>query len=679
MTVGARAPDKPGRYTLELDLVEGVSGWFEEQGSPIWRLEEVRVGDRYRVAWLSVAAPSAGTVGETVTFAVRVRNGGALTWLPAGDRPVNLTYKWLNMDRNVVVADGLRTPLGNEVAPLEEIALDARVQFPSEAGQYVLQMDMVHEFVTWFQWKGSPVHETQVEAEPAVPDYAAEWLDYVGPERLVIGQMGSAILEVKNAGAEAWPTSGDGAIRLGYRWFDAQDSEVPVLGARTWPMPKTIEPGDTVTFRDVPFEIPQTPGAYRLVWDLKQGETWLSSVGVAVVEQPVQIVAPEYGVEWGVLEPWPAWMPPDEVLQAGLHLRNIGTKTWAAGGEHPVHLAYTWFTEGGALSEPWDTFRMRLPHDVPSGVAVDLFDIAFKTPGVLGFYLLRWDLVEEGRVWFFRRGGAPLEVPVEVSDRALFVPWKAQASHNPNDVALAFDGNPDTFWDSRATQEAGMWFQVDLGQVLVLDRVRVFSPGRGFPVGFKVKLSADGRDWHLVAEKSKNWSNVDVAFAPCQARYLRLEQTGKPEWPATWMISEISVSATTSWAGADASHYADDAHEAIDARLRTSWNTRAVKQRPGMWFELDMGSLRRIEQVALEHPQNQLPRGYIVQVSTDGQGWNEVGRKDDNWGRLDVRFEPLVTRYVRVKTTNSSRYHPWGISEFRVWRSSPVWMHGRES
>jgi hypothetical protein len=397
-----------------------------------------------------------------------------------------------------------------------------------------------------------------------------------------------------------------------------------------------------------------------------------------VAEQSVQVVAPEYAVAWQVLEPWPEWMPPGTEQQTGLHLRNVGTRTWAASSKDPVHLAYHWFTNGGNLVEPWDTFRFQLPHDVPSGTAVEMNQVVFKTPPVLGNYVLRWDLVEEGQTWFFREGGAPLEVPVTVSDKVLFVPWTAQASHNTAEVDLAFDGDPTTIWDSKASQEPGMWFEVDLGRALVLDRVRAFSPGRGFPQGYKVKLSADGHDWHLVAEKPKNWTDVDVAFAPCQARYLRLEQIGRPDWGATWMISEITVSATRPWAGVQASHYTGDAHKAIDARLRSAWNTRAVKQKPGMWFELDMGNLRRIEQVVLEHPTNQLPRGYMVQISTDGQQWLEVGRKDDNWGMVNVKFQPAIARYVRVDTTNSSRYNPWGISEFAIWRSSPMWLRGRE-
>jgi len=54
-----------------------------------------------------------------------------------------------------------------------------------------------------------------------------------------------------------------------------------------------------------------------------------------------------------------------------------------------------------------------------------------------------------------------------------------------------------------------------------------------------------------------------------------------------------------------------------------------------------------------------------------------VGRKDDNWGRIDVEFPAVSARFVRVETTNSSQYHPFGIKEFVVWRSSPQWLRGR--
>lgn len=676
--VNVKTPPTPGYFTLELDLIKGASMWFASRGSPVWKTQ-VQVGARYRATWLNVAAPAVGAVGKRTTFPVRVRNDGAFTWPSGGDKPVYLTYRWLDAERKIVVADGLRTPLGRDVPPLGEVSLNAQLQFPPEAGSYLLQLDMVHEFVTWFQWKGSPVHETQVQVQAGAPEYAVEWVSYQGPQRLQVGERGTASLEVKNVGTRSWPWSGDESIRLGYRWLDAQGQEVEVSGIRPTLLTANIEPGQVAVFRQVEFVTPRTPGGYRLVWDLQQGGAWLSTLGAAVLEQPMQIVPAEYAVEWQVLQSWPDELPPGRLQPTGLRLRNLGTRTWSANGDHPVQLAYTWFTADGKLAEPWDTFRIRLPQDVPPGGAVELQPISFQTPSALGDYVLRWDLVEEGVCWFFRQGGMPLEVRLAISDRARPRVWQAQASHNPGEAGLALDGNPTTSWSSRANQEPGMWFQVDLGEVLTLDRVRVSSPGRGFAAGYRIKLSEDGQDWRLVAEKARNWSNIEEAFAPCRARYLRLEQTGKLSWPAAWMITEVAVSVTEPWAGAAASHSAENAAEAFDGRLQSYWSTLGVKQEPGMWFTLDMGTARPIERVTLEHPKNQWPRGYVVRVSADGQTWQEVGRKNSNGDRVDVRFTSRSARYVRIETTRASNEAPWGIAEIVVWRSAPVWIYGRGS
>ncbi|MBN1658986.1 MAG: discoidin domain-containing protein [Anaerolineae bacterium] len=676
MTV--RAPAAPGFYTLELDMVSASAGWFAALDSPTYRVPDVQAGPRYRARWLSVNVPAEGVEGETASVPVRVRNDGALTWTPGGNNPIQISYHWLDQERNVVVADGLRTPLPRAVAPGEEVAVNASLKFPNPAGSYILQMDMVHEFVTWFQWKGSPVHEATVRVTPAVPEWAAHWIEYVGPVRLEIGGRGLALLRIKNTGTATWPATGAAAVRLGYRWYTQQGAEVPVAGAEQVRLPGAVPSGDTVVLREVPLVAPATPGTYRLVWDLVQQGVWLSTRGVGVLEKVMQVVPPEYAVSWSVVTPWPAWIPPASVYHATIRIKNTGTRTWTKSGPSPVHLAYTWFTADGKLSEPWDTFHVPLPAHVAPGSTATVADVPVKTPAVPGQYLLRWDLVEEGETWFFRRGAAPLEVPIEISDRSLIVAWNATASHNPAEVALAFDGDPNSVWDSKADQVPGMWFQVDMGQVLTIDRVKISSPGRGFPLGYRLLLSEDGQDWRVAAQAARNWTDIDAAFVPCAARYVRIEQIGTAEWPATWMISEMAVAVTKAWAGATASHYADDTHEALDCNLSTAWNTRAVKQKPGMWFQVDMGEARRIQQVALQHPASQMARGYVVSVSENGTSWQEVGRNDDNWGTINVSFTPRPARYVRVETTNSSTYHPWGIAEFVVWRTEPVWTVGRK-
>jgi endo-1,3(4)-beta-glucanase len=183
-----------------------------------------------------------------------------------------------------------------------------------------------------------------------------------------------------------------------------------------------------------------------------------------------------------------------------------------------------------------------------------------------------------------------------------------------------------------------MWFLGDLGRPLVLDRIKVSSPRRALAVGYRIELSEDGQDWHLVAQADKNWTDLDVAFAPHRARYLRLEQTGQSYWGATGMISEIAVGTAQPWAGASASHYSDDAH------LQTHWITRAARQKPDMWFDLDMGTQQQIERVTLEQCKNESPQGYVIQASTDGQQWQDVGYKNDNSYVLNAEVQSVTAR-----------------------------------
>ena len=105
-------------------------------------------------------------------------------------------------------------------------------------------------------------------------------------------------------------------------------------------------------------------------------------------------------------------------------------------------------------------------------------------------------------------------------------------------------------------------------------------------------------------------------------------------------------------------------------------NSTVEAQQPGMWYSLDTGRAQLIEGLRLDSPENQFPRGYIVEVSADGQTWHEVADKPDNWTPLNETFEPVEARHLRIRLTNSSRWHPWSIAAVAVQRASPVWLRG---
>jgi Glycosyltransferase sugar-binding region containing DXD motif len=81
-----------------------------------------------------------------------VRNEGTERW-PArldADPPIRLSSRWLNADGSVHTAEGPRSPFSRVVNPGERIVTPLHVEAPAAAGDYTLEVDIVHEHVRWF-------------------------------------------------------------------------------------------------------------------------------------------------------------------------------------------------------------------------------------------------------------------------------------------------------------------------------------------------------------------------------------------------------------------------------------------------------------------------------------------------------------------------------------------------
>jgi hypothetical protein len=384
---------------------------------------------------------------------------------------------------------------------------------------------------------------------PGVPTvYKAGWLDIDMPASVTPGQTVKATLRLSNEGNATWARTGGHKVRLGYRWYTLTGQELGLADIRTL-VPFNVKPGWLVVFDEAQVQAPTTPGQYILRWDMiEEPGTWFWKKGSPRKDIHVEVQSAEappgeeeYGVAW-LEHSVPESIQPDTVTTTSLKLKNEGSKSWLADGPNPVHLAYNWFTPNGQLAGCWDTFRASLPDNVPPGSEVNLPNVALKSPATPGQYVLRWDLVEEGVTWFSKEGATPLEMAIEVAEGGVpSTPWQAQASHNQANVGQAFDSDPDTFWDSGTAQQPGMWYELDLGQVQTVERIKIESPGRGFATAFILSVSTNRTDWEVVKEMPLNWMSVDASFSPRPVRYIKIEQTGTPSWGAHWLISEITV------------------------------------------------------------------------------------------------------------------------------------------
>lgn len=97
--------------------------------------------------------------GEEGIVTVVARNGGSTVWRPFEASGIALGNHWLRPNGEIFVwADG-RTTLGQTVAPNQSVRMRLPVRAPSEPGEYLLEVDLVEEGVTWFgEWMSHPGH-----------------------------------------------------------------------------------------------------------------------------------------------------------------------------------------------------------------------------------------------------------------------------------------------------------------------------------------------------------------------------------------------------------------------------------------------------------------------------------------------------------------------------------------
>lgn len=152
------APEYARQYIVELARLVAPGGflsfdvpgrWLDEPAMPAGALPSRAY--RARIA----VAPRAEASAARATCSVTVTNDGAVAW-PAGS-PINLGTRWLAADGTPAAPDGPRVPVPLPLAPGASATVVLDTPWPGDAAAVTLELDVVHEGVTWFAWQGSPV------------------------------------------------------------------------------------------------------------------------------------------------------------------------------------------------------------------------------------------------------------------------------------------------------------------------------------------------------------------------------------------------------------------------------------------------------------------------------------------------------------------------------------------
>jgi hypothetical protein len=92
--------------------------------------------------------------GMPAKVKVVIENRSELGWASDEDMPIYASYHWHLCNGKCISFDGIRTNLPRLIAPDASAEMDVHVLPPGRAGEYILELTLVHEGVCWLEERG---------------------------------------------------------------------------------------------------------------------------------------------------------------------------------------------------------------------------------------------------------------------------------------------------------------------------------------------------------------------------------------------------------------------------------------------------------------------------------------------------------------------------------------------
>jgi SAM-dependent methyltransferase len=109
--------------------------------------------------------PEAMAAGHTATIVVDVVNARALSWDQGSSGSIRLGNHWRSRGGAMLIQDDGRAVLPARLEPGERCSVAIEVQAPPEAGEFLFEIDLVHEGISWFGDRGSRTTSQSVAVE----------------------------------------------------------------------------------------------------------------------------------------------------------------------------------------------------------------------------------------------------------------------------------------------------------------------------------------------------------------------------------------------------------------------------------------------------------------------------------------------------------------------------------
>lgn len=120
----------------------------------------------FRADLTALGSPATVPKGEMLKLSVQIRNASDTVWpgceRSAGKFQISVGSHWLNANGQVASKEEGRRQLPADIAPGQQIILPFMVVAPPQPGDYVLELDLLQEGVSWFRGKGSQAYHIRI-------------------------------------------------------------------------------------------------------------------------------------------------------------------------------------------------------------------------------------------------------------------------------------------------------------------------------------------------------------------------------------------------------------------------------------------------------------------------------------------------------------------------------------
>ena len=189
--------------------------------------------------------------------------------------------------------------------------------------------------------------------------------------------------------------------------------------------------------------------------------------------------------------------------------------------------------------------------------------------------------------------------------------------------------------------------------------------------GQMISMATNDDAWiaSVLSYVRNSFGNHASFVRPEEVARLRLASKNRLQ---PWTIGELRASLPQPLANRkdwklSASDNPGDAGLAVDGNADTRYTTK-TPQKPGQWFQIELPAEATINGLQLDSTKsaNDYPRGYKVEVSSDGTAWKQVQVGHGSGAVTDILFPPTKAKFLKITQTGSVGGLFWSIHEIQL-------------